>query len=129
MKGPRWRSYSAGIEPTNSLSASFIAIPPAPPQGPKDRPAAPSCRAFRQFRLTFRLECSYYVLSPSAHPEGGPTSHGPRRSIFDIVYQAIPNGATAPPEPARPEECPLTSFTWGCSSDSKKLRSQFLTYA
>src|SRR6185436_6932304 len=36
------------------------------------------------------------------------------------------SGAATVRSPREPP--PLTSFTWGCSSESKKLRSQFLTY-
>ena len=53
-----------------------------------------------------------------------------RRSIFDIVYQ--PTGKRNRdwcPNTLAPRSAPLTSFTWGCSSDSKKSRSQFLTHA
>jgi hypothetical protein len=37
------------------------------------------------------------------------------------VYQGILNGTDRRPNPLAPEIGPLTSFTWGCSSDSKNL--------
>ena len=54
----------------------------------------------------------------------------PRRSIFDIVYlfQKDRRPQTGQPTRSHLEIAPLTSFTWGCSSDSKKNRTQILTY-
>jgi hypothetical protein len=53
----------------------------------------------------------------------------PRRSIFDIVYQATPNGTDRRANPRASKDRPVNFLYMGCSADSKKLRSQLLTYA
>ena len=88
-------------------------------------------RHTRLIPIDSRTSCSYYVPIALGSRRGrSDVAFESRRSIFDIVYlsQKDRRPQTGRPTRSRPRIAPLTSFTWGCSSDSKKNRTSILTY-
>ena len=64
--------------------------------------------------IDFSVSSSYYVPIASAFAEDGPTvAFELRRSIFDIVYQIIPNGTARRPIPLAPKNRPVNFLYMG----------------
>jgi hypothetical protein len=88
-------------------------------------------RQTARFRLTFNLHVSIMFPSSFGSRQGwSDVAFELRRLIFDIVYLCQKDRSPQAGRPIRSRLgiATLTSFTWGCSSDSKKNRTQILTY-